>query len=54
MAKKNKDWSQDRAGAFAHVFLNQVPDHVRDPMNTGKNYKRPYNKTKRSKQAASA
>lgn len=49
MAKQDKDWSKDRAGAYAHVFLEQRPPHAREKINSGADYKRPYNKTRRAK-----
>ena len=49
MAKTKKDWSNDRQGAYEHIFMKQVPDHVKSQANSGSEYNRPYNKTKRSK-----
>lgn len=46
MSKTNKDWSQDRKGAFNHVFLEQ---QWGDSSNAGKNYKRKNVKTKQEK-----
>ena len=49
MAKQGKDWSKDRAGAYEYVFLTHRPPHAKEKLNSGKDYKRPYNKTRRAK-----
>tara|TARA_B100000700_G_C14975030_1_gene823404 strand:- start:1197 stop:1352 length:156 start_codon:yes stop_codon:yes gene_type:complete len=49
MAKKGKDWSKDRKGAFDHVFLSQYPEHAKSQLNSGSKYVRGYNKTRRAK-----